>query len=59
MDHKYCQGGYCEGYYVMYEIPSLKVITDKAYTLDDNEDFNDSEDEVINPIIDSTTYDGF
>jgi len=59
MDHQYCQGGYCEGYYVMYEIPSLKVITDKAYTSDDSDNFNEGEDEVIDPMIDSTTYDGF
>lgn len=59
MDHQYCQGGYCEGCYVMYEIPSLKVITDKAYTSDDSDNFNEGEDEVIDPIIDSTIYDGF
>ncbi len=58
MDHQYCQGGYCEGYYVMYEIPSLKVVTDKAYTVDGSENFSDSEDEVIQPMMDSTIYDG-
>lgn len=56
MDHSFCQGGYCEGYYVLYEIPSMKIIIEKPYTTNDSEGISDSlveefEDEITDSIV--------
>lgn len=60
MDHAFCQGGYCEGYYVLYEIPSLKIITEKTYnTSEAPEDYEYNDSETIDATIDSLSNEVF
>ncbi|MEJ5964215.1 hypothetical protein [Pedobacter immunditicola] len=59
MENCFCQGGSCECYNVLYDIPSLKVIKEKEYTTNDNQvvspenDYSDSVEVVEPTLVDS------